>query len=93
METEWWGHHRSVFDHGTYPQVADNHYLKINDEIKTESAVFIGEAFPINFVAPPLHRPHQAVAKTVFMAVWRLWMASIIVLSSFTVLLVLAMQL
>ncbi len=31
---------------GHSPQVADNHYLKINDEIKTESAIFIGEAFP-----------------------------------------------
>ena len=31
---------------GHTPQVADNHYLKINDEIKTESAVFVGEAFP-----------------------------------------------
>lgn len=31
---------------GHSPQVADNHYLKINDEIKTESAVFVGEAFP-----------------------------------------------
>ncbi|EMX8412458.1 hypothetical protein AAHR75_004445 [Yersinia enterocolitica] len=31
---------------GHTPQVADNHYLKINDEIKTESAIFIGETFP-----------------------------------------------
>ncbi|HCA9138007.1 TPA: hypothetical protein MYJ36_005284, partial [Klebsiella quasipneumoniae] len=31
---------------GHTPQVADNHYLKINDEIKTESATFIGETFP-----------------------------------------------
>lgn len=26
--------------------VADNHYLKINDEIKVEGATFVGEAFP-----------------------------------------------
>nr|WP_159465546.1 hypothetical protein [Scandinavium goeteborgense] len=31
---------------GHTPQVADNHYLKINDEIKTEGAIFVGEAFP-----------------------------------------------
>ncbi|TPG90009.1 hypothetical protein EAH72_30755 [Pseudomonas caspiana] len=31
---------------GHTPQVADNHYLKINDEIKTEGATFVGEAFP-----------------------------------------------
>lgn len=34
----------SVMGHS--PQVADNHYLKINDELKTEGATFIGEAFP-----------------------------------------------
>ena len=31
---------------GHTPGVADNHYLKINDEIKTEGATFVGEAFP-----------------------------------------------
>ncbi|WP_260601018.1 hypothetical protein [Pseudomonas aeruginosa] len=31
---------------GHSPGVADNHYLKINDEIKTEGAIFVGEAFP-----------------------------------------------
>jgi hypothetical protein len=31
---------------GHTPQVADNHYLRINDEIKTEGAIFVGEAFP-----------------------------------------------
>ncbi|EAB3138051.1 hypothetical protein CG959_15290 [Salmonella enterica subsp. enterica serovar Newport] len=31
---------------GHTPQVADNHYLKINDEIKTEGAIFVGEVFP-----------------------------------------------
>lgn len=31
---------------GHTPQIADNHYLKINDEIKTEGAIFVGEAFP-----------------------------------------------
>lgn len=31
---------------GHTPQVADNHYLKINDEIKVEGAIFVGEAFP-----------------------------------------------
>lgn len=31
---------------GHSPRVADNHYLKISDEIKAESAIFIGEAFP-----------------------------------------------
>lgn len=31
---------------GHTPQVADNHYLKINDEIKIEGATFLGEAFP-----------------------------------------------
>ncbi|WP_432218605.1 hypothetical protein ACREYJ_04575 [Pseudomonas kribbensis] len=31
---------------GHTPQVADNHYLKINDEIKMEGAIFVGEAFP-----------------------------------------------
>lgn len=31
---------------GHIPQVADNHYLKINDEIKTEGAIFVGEVFP-----------------------------------------------
>lgn len=31
---------------GHTPQVADNHYLNINDEIKTEGAAFVGEAFP-----------------------------------------------
>ena len=31
---------------GHTPAVADNHYLKINDEIKTEGANFVGEAFP-----------------------------------------------
>ncbi|MFP8282065.1 hypothetical protein ACLHYC_01455 [Pseudomonas aeruginosa] len=31
---------------GHSPDVADNHYLKINDEIKTEGAIFVGEAFP-----------------------------------------------
>lgn len=34
----------SVMGHST--AVADNHYLRINDEIKTEGAIFIGEAFP-----------------------------------------------
>ncbi|MGY2257699.1 hypothetical protein [Pseudomonas sp. SDO55104_S430] len=34
----------SVMGHS--PSVADNHYLKINDEIKVEGATFIGEAFP-----------------------------------------------
>lgn len=31
---------------GHTPGVADNHYLKINDEIKIEGARFVGEAFP-----------------------------------------------
>lgn len=31
---------------GHTPQVADNHYLRINDEIKAEGAIFVGEAFP-----------------------------------------------
>lgn len=31
---------------GHTPAVADNHYLKINDEIKKEGATFVGEAFP-----------------------------------------------
>ncbi|MBV0934885.1 site-specific integrase [Marinobacterium weihaiense] len=31
---------------GHSPAVADNHYLKINDEIKVEGATFVGEAFP-----------------------------------------------
>ncbi|MFV1943529.1 hypothetical protein VPH49_22200 [Pseudomonas luteola] len=31
---------------GHSPGVADNHYLKINDEIKTEGAIFVGETFP-----------------------------------------------
>lgn len=31
---------------GHTPRVADNHYLKINDEIKREGATFVGEAFP-----------------------------------------------
>jgi hypothetical protein len=31
---------------GHTPQVADNHYLTMNDEIKTEAATFVGEAFP-----------------------------------------------
>jgi len=31
---------------GHTPGVADNHYLKINDEIKVEGATFVGEAFP-----------------------------------------------
>lgn len=44
---------------GHTPQVADNHYLKINDEIKTEGATFIGEIFPdrlrgINITPTPL---------------------------------------
>lgn len=30
---------------GHSPSVADNHYLKINDEIKVEGATFVGEAF------------------------------------------------
>lgn len=34
----------SVMGHS--PAVADNHYLKINDEIKVEGATFIDEAFP-----------------------------------------------
>lgn len=34
----------SVMGHS--PSVADNHYLKINDEIKVEGARFVGEAFP-----------------------------------------------
>jgi len=34
----------SVMGHS--PGVADNHYLKINDEIKVEGATFVGEAFP-----------------------------------------------
>ncbi|MDE1533687.1 hypothetical protein P5706_33880 [Pseudomonas sp. ChxA] len=34
----------SVMGHS--PAVADNHYLKINDEIKVEGATFVGEAFP-----------------------------------------------
>jgi hypothetical protein len=34
----------SVMGHS--PSVADNHYLKINDEIKAEGAIFVGEAFP-----------------------------------------------
>ncbi len=31
---------------GHSPIVADNHYLKINDEIKVEGAMFVGDAFP-----------------------------------------------
>jgi hypothetical protein len=31
---------------GHTPGVADNHYLKINDEIKVDGATFVGEAFP-----------------------------------------------
>ncbi|NAP19626.1 hypothetical protein B1F77_15595 [Pseudomonas syringae] len=31
---------------GHTPSVADNHYLRINDEIKAEGARFVGEAFP-----------------------------------------------
>lgn len=31
---------------GHSPNVADNHYLKINDEIKVEGATFVGETFP-----------------------------------------------
>ncbi|MFA1025650.1 hypothetical protein ALP10_200194 [Pseudomonas syringae pv. helianthi] len=31
---------------GHTPQVADNHYLRINEEIKAEGAIFVGEAFP-----------------------------------------------
>lgn len=43
---------------GHTPGVADNHYLKINDEIKVEGATFVGEAFPdklrgINVIPTP----------------------------------------
>lgn len=31
---------------GHTPAVADNHYLRINDEIKVEGATFLGDAFP-----------------------------------------------
>ncbi|MEY7874989.1 hypothetical protein [Enterobacter roggenkampii] len=34
----------SVMGHS--PAVADNHYLKINDEIKVDGATFLGETFP-----------------------------------------------
>lgn len=34
----------SVMGHSA--AVADNHYLRINDEIKMEGAIFVGEAFP-----------------------------------------------
>jgi len=30
---------------GQSPSVADNHYLKINDEIRVEGAIFVGSAF------------------------------------------------
>lgn len=47
----------SVMEHSV--RVADNHYLKINDEIKVEGATFVGEAFPnklrgINITPTPL---------------------------------------
>ncbi|WP_273662172.1 hypothetical protein O0081_09755 [Pseudomonas aeruginosa] len=43
---------------GHTPGVADNHYLKINDEIKVDGATFVGEAFPdklrgINVIPTP----------------------------------------
>lgn len=34
----------SVMGHS--PSVADNHYLRMNDEIKADGATFVGEAFP-----------------------------------------------
>ncbi|VVP03855.1 hypothetical protein [Pseudomonas fluorescens] len=47
----------SVMGHS--PMVADNHYLRINDEIKQEGAIFIGDTFPdklrgINITPTPL---------------------------------------
>ncbi len=43
---------------GHTPAVADNHYLRINDEIKVEGATFVGDAFPdklrgINVIPTP----------------------------------------
>ena len=47
----------SVMGHS--PKVADNHYLGINNEIKQDGAIFIGEAFPdklrgVNVTPTPL---------------------------------------
>ena len=78
---------------GHTPGVADNHYLKINDEIKIDGATFVGEAFPDKLRGINVIPTRQAAAKIAFTVVWHQRMASIIVLNSSTASVALAMQL
>lgn len=53
---------------GHTPSVADNHYLRINDEIKAEGARFVGKLSRTSLGASMSYRRRQAAARTAFTA-------------------------
>ncbi|WP_240160533.1 hypothetical protein [Pseudomonas bharatica] len=68
---------------GQSPSVADNHYLKINDEIRVEGRSSSDRLSPISCVASMSHRHPQEAVKIASMEAWRPKMVSPIVPSSF----------
>jgi hypothetical protein len=78
---------------GHTPGVADNHYLKINDEIKVDGATFVGEAFSGQTTWHQRYTYPPGGCKDSLYGSRAPRMASIIVLSSSTASVALAMRL